>query len=392
MENNCEYLFGGEGGLLELVSLIYAAVDRPELWAHVMDGIAEATGSGCTCLIADSGQCAKGDLLALARADPAFLAAYAAHYASVNVLGDGCDRMFPDGTVRYSHIAVPDQAFERTEFYNDYFLPANYFYSFGLKIPIAKQKPAYLASLRAKAQGPYRAKEGLMLSTLMPHLRRALELHFQFSLLESGLRVSLEALPYGLVLLDAGGSCLLMNEAARCLLEGKDGLVLERSRITARARPEAASLRALILRAVCRDVRRTTNGSGAMLISRDAKRPLRVVVEPYLYQFPEAPGRVAATLTIHDPESSAGTRLEILQNLYRLTPAESRLASHLAEGHTLSEAAALNQVTRETVRSQLRSLFQKTGCNRQADLVRLLTALPVSQREHGEVRGSPGSS
>jgi DNA-binding CsgD family transcriptional regulator len=57
---------------------------------------------------------------------------------------------------------------------------------------------------------------------------------------------------------------------------------------------------------------------------------------------------------------------------FGLTPAEHRLTAFLASGGRLSEAADSFGVSRHTVGNQLRSVFEKTGVTRQADLIRLL--------------------
>ena len=61
----------------------------------------------------------------------------------------------------------------------------------------------------------------------------------------------------------------------------------------------------------------------------------------------------------------------------RLTPAETRLARCLASGATLRNAAEQLGVSINTVRSQLRQIFAKTGTSRQAALMRLLLSPPL---------------
>lgn len=376
MYENPEVLCGGEKPLLNLISLIYEAVEQPSLWPTVLDGIAEMSGSGCTMLFANSNQCGAGDLVALARTGQDYLEAYLDHYASVNVLSPLCDRLFPDGTVRYSHIAVPDNAFEKTEFYNDYFRPGGYFYSFGIKVPLPGGKPAYLASLRPKEKGPYGDAEGAVLTTLLPHLQRGLLLHFQFSLLQSGLLATLDHLPYGLALLDARGRCVLLNTAAKQIVDKRDGLILSKSRLVAESPAESARLRTAIARAVDPTGMRINNGSGAMLVSRRTATPLQIIVSPFVSGLGEVPFGVVATVYIRDSQARIASPVDSFQYLYGLTKAEAKLAALLVEGCNISDAAEANRVTRETVRSQLKAVFQKTGTRRQAELVRLLVAIP----------------
>jgi DNA-binding CsgD family transcriptional regulator/pimeloyl-ACP methyl ester carboxylesterase len=60
---------------------------------------------------------------------------------------------------------------------------------------------------------------------------------------------------------------------------------------------------------------------------------------------------------------------------FGLTPAETRLAARLKDGLSLKEAADDMSVSLNTVRNQLRAVFEKMGLNRQSELVRALTQL-----------------
>lgn len=63
---------------------------------------------------------------------------------------------------------------------------------------------------------------------------------------------------------------------------------------------------------------------------------------------------------------------DVLQRRYGLTKSEARLAEALPEGGTLLEVAGRLGVSYETARTQLRSVFVKTGVNRQSELVALI--------------------
>jgi DNA-binding CsgD family transcriptional regulator len=75
---------------------------------------------------------------------------------------------------------------------------------------------------------------------------------------------------------------------------------------------------------------------------------------------------------------------------YRLSPAEAQLCFLIRDGHSLSEAAAQMSTSYNAVRARLKRVFEKTGIQRQADLVRLLlyrSALEL-HREHSSNRAS----
>jgi DNA-binding CsgD family transcriptional regulator len=67
-----------------------------------------------------------------------------------------------------------------------------------------------------------------------------------------------------------------------------------------------------------------------------------------------------------------GYSSDILQALYDLSPAEARIASLILAGKTVAAIAADAGNSEHTVRTQLKSIFAKTGVSSQAELTRLL--------------------
>lgn len=76
------------------------------------------------------------------------------------------------------------------------------------------------------------------------------------------------------------------------------------------------------------------------------------------------------------PAAAATSRLWVtLRESFGLTAAEARLARMLRDGRSLQEAADDLKVSVNTLRNQLRAIFEKMGLKRQSDLVRALTEL-----------------
>lgn len=65
--------------------------------------------------------------------------------------------------------------------------------------------------------------------------------------------------------------------------------------------------------------------------------------------------------------------IEVLTGLFDLTPAEARIAAGVARGQKVQHLAADFGVSMETVRTQLKSVLNKTGTSRQTDLALLLS-------------------
>lgn len=86
-------------------------------------------------------------------------------------------------------------------------------------------------------------------------------------------------------------------------------------------------------------------------------------------------GKDGALIVIEDPASAYPEvgNLQAIGDAYGLTPAELAIVEGLLQGKNLNEIAEMRAVGRETIKTQLKSLFDKTGTNRQAELVRLLS-------------------
>ncbi|MGE0719656.1 MAG: helix-turn-helix transcriptional regulator, partial [Alphaproteobacteria bacterium] len=83
--------------------------------------------------------------------------------------------------------------------------------------------------------------------------------------------------------------------------------------------------------------------------------------------------RTAAILVVTPVEPREIPPIErVLQVLFDLSPAESRVARGIGSALTVEEIATAGRVSRETVRNQLKAVLQKTGTSRQAELVNLL--------------------
>jgi DNA-binding CsgD family transcriptional regulator len=75
--------------------------------------------------------------------------------------------------------------------------------------------------------------------------------------------------------------------------------------------------------------------------------------------------------------SQPATNSLVLQRLFGLSPAEARVARGIIGGQTLEAIAGDFGVSRETVRSQLKTVLAKTGVKRQLDLAVLMANLQL---------------
>ena len=112
-----------------------------------------------------------------------------------------------------------------------------------------------------------------------------------------------------------------------------------------------------------------------IVVQREGKRPLVMTVLPIdgAARTPFLGARVLLTLT--DLDADAQPDSLVVARAFGLSPAETRLALLIGSGTSPAEAADELGISRETVRSQLKGVFAKTGTHRQAELVALLARL-----------------
>ena len=67
----------------------------------------------------------------------------------------------------------------------------------------------------------------------------------------------------------------------------------------------------------------------------------------------------------------------VLRSSFQLTQAEAAICQQLSAGQQVKEAAQTLDISANTARNQLQAVFEKTGINRQSDLILMMTQLSV---------------
>ena len=96
------------------------------------------------------------------------------------------------------------------------------------------------------------------------------------------------------------------------------------------------------------------------------------------------PWRVAALVLIVDAASRARIDPDLVQALFGLSPAESKIAALLAAGRTLRQIAVETDRRYGTVRMQLKSIFSKLGASRQVEVVQTVLSLSELPRSRDD--------
>lgn len=172
------------------------------------------------------------------------------------------------------------------------------------------------------------------------------------------------------VLINRHGRIYEANEPARRLLVGETKIL--NGRVVANSSEATAALD----RAVYGLLNRGGGGLHPLIaFPRKGRRPLLAYPAKLSSTMGNALADCQAIVIFIDPDVHPHPAETSLQSAFRLTEAEARLAVHLTSGESLEEVAERLGIAKETSRSQLKSIFAKTGVHRQAELVALLAGV-----------------
>lgn len=283
------------------------------------------------------------------------------------------------GEWRADHQRFDERFVRKSEIYNDFLFKYGGRHMVVGRIAESAGQSEAIALLRPLGAPEYSEEEYQFLRTLSPHLMRSATLRSRMHTLErqqSAGESVLAHLPYGTVWVNAAGRVVSMNLQAEEILQGGDGLSLRHDRLQACDSGDMEKLTRALQMATTSTARQ---GQWFAVARRQQAVPLVVSVIPATIPAALDPlcGGPFALLILQDMSGQRNSRATQLQIIYRLTPAEIRLAEALLENDTVDSYALKNNVSRNTVRTHLASLFAKTGTKRQAELVRsLLTSQP----------------
>lgn len=374
--------------VLDLVDCIYAAAEAPALWPQALERIADATGSAASLLYRHM-DAQEGGVDVAVRVSPDAADAYQQYFHRLDPWGNSpqAAALVQPGAVIDGDQLVPRSELASTEYYNDF---ARLHGLTRVLVGIISKQGSFasvISLIRDDAAGEHTSEDRRLLCALMPHLTRAVQMHRRMlpvSVLDGAAVDALDCLSSGVALLDGSCRTIFLNRAAERLLRQRDGLFVEHGCLAAAMPHERDMLRVLVAQAAQTTAGSSLRAGGAAPISRPSmRRPYNVLVTPLGRRHTSLHGPEAAVAVfISDPEDRGPSEIGALVRLFRLTPAEARLATGIATGATLAEVADTLGIGRETARTQLRSVFAKTGTTRQSELVRIITrACPLITRE-----------
>jgi DNA-binding CsgD family transcriptional regulator len=183
---------------------------------------------------------------------------------------------------------------------------------------------------------------------------------------------SIAAVGNMVIALNAERKILSISDKARNLIDQGNHFFIRGGRIHAVDRDSDTRLLSMLARIHAREVNRSAFGVRPR--DRSGAPPLIATVSHVAVQDRDAINREFALLSIALGEPQA-ERIDALAEAFMLTQAEASIAFAVADGMSIDAMAEARKVSRETIRSQLKSLMMKTGTRRQPELTALLSGI-----------------
>ncbi len=215
-----------------------------------------------------------------------------------------------------------------------------------------------------------------MLTQLLPHFRRTLDISAKIHRLEQNLQSFqnvVDQLPVGLIAVDRERSVIGTNSAAERMVNHKGALQISNGKIKATTNETTSMLYQAIVDVLV-EPSRSTPKVLQLPFPNTLKKISALVVRSTDQDHSES---AICNILIAAPQEKYITTAQTIQELYQLSPAESKTVHLLVNGLSTEDICHELSVTKHTVRAHLKSAFAKTETRSQTELVSLVLQGPA---------------
>jgi DNA-binding CsgD family transcriptional regulator len=365
-------------GLSRLIGLAYEASTQPSGWREFADAVAEFMQASLAMIH-------HMDFVEQTRAvhiaggiDESFSQAFTPRWPD-----DGDDiylrvmRDLPAGTVRLSNEILTPEVAHQSEIYRQLAAPWGLEHFLFASLGSRNGVTSVLSLGRTADDGAFtRADIELLTEALLPHVCRSINVAGICHDNEL-LTAMIDTAPCGMVAFAANGRPVLLNTGAAPLFAGNRGLTLQNGALCAADPQVQALLDAALLTTIAISQGQSAPPAAPVCIPQNGPTPfLQVTFSPFnahtvLVDSPRQAACIAlisASRQDRPPELAAA-----LISAYRLSKAEARICAAMLAGKSTQETAAALNISPNTVKTHLATIYQKTGVHSQAALLYLLT-------------------
>lgn len=367
-----------QSDLASVIATIYEAGVDFDRWPEALARVTEAVGGHSASLVRQGAT--HEDCWGFGhRVEEGWSRLYFEHYHDVNPLW-GRTWLAPAGSVHTDAMVMSRAELARTEFFEDFLAPQGVG---GMLNAVVLMEAGRQTILTVHADHEIEDAQVALYRLIAPHLQRAAELNVQMAGIElnrAGSEAVMDRLDQGVLFVDAAARLIFANRAGEAALSAGEGLRQASGVLQGGSLAESAALHGAI--SACAEPSAADGANRFVSLSRGGRPPLSIRVAPAPGLSPPWLGgrRPAAILCVTDPETGWTPATQELRSRFGLTRAQAALALEILNGDGIQAAADRLSIARATARTHLAQIFEKTGTQRQAELVRLLLSSGLSMR------------
>lgn len=362
--------------LSALIADIYDAALDAALWPRALEGTRDFVRGCAANFYWQDISTESAGVFYCAGIDPAYLQIYFEKYAKMNPLYPAAAFIEP-GEVFNSSDVVPASEFVQTRFYHEWMRPQGMVDSVCANLEKSVVSVAALAVIRGEQDGLVDDEARRRMRLIVPHMLRAASIGHLIGreqMEKAALADTLGRIAAAVFLVDASGRVTFVNEPGQTMVVQGKLLRIGHGRLAA-VHPHASRMLLDAFAAAGRsDPAFGAHGVAVSLTPAQDERWLAHVLPLTSGARQQAGGAhsAAAAVFVRKAALDIPSPLETLTRLYKLTGSEVRVLHAVVETGGVPEIAAALGILESTVRTHLKSLFDKTGTHRQADLVKLV--------------------
>ena len=362
--------------LLDFVGEIYEASYKPNHWDKVTSDLCQLLGARSGAIFMDDYEGRVRGMIGAHGLPRTVRAAYRFGMSKYDYTFQLQQRE-PTGLARQI-IHAPEVREDHPLYYKLILKPNDIGYLAGMNIYRDEEWHVGIGLHRSFKADAFSSRDCEILQKLYPHFKRALRIHKEFHRLRTRQQTLLSALDRfmtGLIIVGPDHAVNYCNPVAKALLSHHQALATDgQGRVRAHYPEENRRLNRLINELSDADRQNIkTHNQAIGLHHPDREHALNVMLAPLdsnsVYDA-QPTGSIA--LYLNDPDSPFNLPAEALRSLYDMTPAEAGVATALVNGQSPNQISEHHGVSIETVRSQLKSIYQKMGVKKQQDVIRVL--------------------
>jgi DNA-binding CsgD family transcriptional regulator len=384
-----------ESALSQLIGDIYDAALAPALWPRVLEQSCSFVGGYAANILWHDVATEQAAVFYRFNVDPYYHDLYIAKYAAMNPLFPASAFLAP-GLIYSIGDIVPMAEFVETVFYKEWVAPQEIADALGTNLERTMTSSALFVVMRDVRRGLVDEEMRRRMLLIVPHVRRAAaigQLIGEHAAKMDALADTIGKVAAGVFMVDADGRIGYANSAGQAMLD-QGHVVRARQATLAAVDPDAErELRDAIAAAGRGDAAVGIRGVAVPLGGAQQERWLAHVLSLTSGTRRQAAGSysVAAAVFVRKITLALPSPLELLAKVYRLTASELRVLHAVVEVGGVPETARTLGISQATAKTHLQHVFQKTGTNRQSELVKLVAGAVSPFADEAPAAGPQGA-